>query len=136
MDEKKYSSLLRLLQITAWVLRFITKVRKEKAQTGELKPSEIKQAKILWIKSIQRTNLPDTFKGKVGVLNEKDYKNQLGIQFHKDGLLRCHGRMVNVELPLDAIYPILLPKKSHFARLLIKEYHQKLSHSGVSNTLS
>ena len=35
VDDKKYSSLLRLLRITAWLLRFITKVRKEKSQTRE-----------------------------------------------------------------------------------------------------
>ena len=130
VDEKKYSSLLRLLRIIEWVLRFITKVRKEKTQTGELKASEIKQVKILWIKSIQRTNFPDAFKGK------NDYKNQLEIHLHEDGRLRCHGRMVNAQLPLDAMYPILLPKRSHFTTLLIKEYHQKLFHSVVFHTLS
>ena len=136
MDEKKYSSLLRLLRITAWALRFIAKVKKEKSHTGELKASEIKEAKTLWIKFIQKTNFSDAFEDKIGVLKKKDYKNQLGILLHEDGLLRCHGRMVNAELPLEAIYPILLPKRSHFSTLLIKEYHQKLFHSGVSHTLA
>ena len=45
MDEKKYSSLLRLLRITAWLLRFVQKARKQKNQTGELKAIEIKEAK-------------------------------------------------------------------------------------------
>ena len=44
--------------------------------------------------------------------------------------------MIHAELPLEAIYPILLPKRSHFTSLLIKEYHQKLFHSGVSHTLA
>ena len=69
-------------------------------------------------------------------MNKRDYKNQLGIQLHEDGLLRCHGRMVHAELPPDAVYPILLPKRSHFTSLLIKKYHQKLFHSGVSHTLA
>ena len=38
--------------------------------------------------------------------------------------------------PPDAVYPILLPKRSHFTSLLIKEYHQELFHSGVSQTLA
>ena len=58
MDENKYSSLLR---ITAWLLRFVQKARKQKTQTGELKAIEIKEAKILWIKFIQKTNLPEAF---------------------------------------------------------------------------
>ena len=69
-------------------------------------------------------------------MNKKDYKNQLGIQLHEDGLLRRHGRMVRAELPPDAVYSILLPKRSHFTSLLIKEYHQKLFVSGVSHTLA
>ena len=97
---------------------------------------EIKEAKILWIKFIQKANFPGAFKTISGTVNKKDCKNQLGIQLHDDGLLRCHGRMVHAVIPDDVIYPILLPKKSHFTSLLIKEYHQKLFHSGVSHTLA
>ena len=43
MDEKKYSSLLRLLRITAWLLRFLQKARKQKVQTRKLKAIEIKE---------------------------------------------------------------------------------------------
>ena len=136
MDEKKYSSLLRLLRITAWLLRFVQKARKQKTQTGELKAIETKEAKILWIKSIQKTYFPEAFNSTNRTVSKKDYKNQLGIQHHEDGLLHCHGRMIHAELPPDAVYPILLPKRSHFTSLLIKEYHQKLFHSGVSHTLA
>ena len=44
--------------------------------------------------------------------------------------------MIHTELPPDAVYPILPPKKGHFTSLLIKEYHQKLFHSSVSHTLA
>ena len=54
MDEKKYSSLLRLFRITAGLLRFVQKARKQKTQTGELKAIKIKEAKTLWIKFIQK----------------------------------------------------------------------------------
>ena len=95
MDEKKYSSHLRLFRITAWLLRFLQKTRKQKAQTGELKAIEIKEVKILWIKLIQKANFPGAFNTISGTVNKKDHKNQLGIQLHDDGLLRCHGRMVH-----------------------------------------
>ena len=131
MEDKKYSSLLRLLRIIAWLLRFVQKARKQKTQTGELKAIEIKEAKTLWIKFIQKTYFPEAFNSTNGTVS----KNQLGIQLHEDGLLHCHGRMIHAELPLDAVYPILLPKRSHFTSLLIKEYRQKVFHSGVSHTL-
>ena len=69
-------------------------------------------------------------------MSKKDYKNQLSIQLHEDGLLHCYARMILTELPPDAVYPVRLPKRSHFTSLLIKEYHQKLFHSGVSHTLA
>ena len=69
-------------------------------------------------------------------MTKKDYKNQLGIQLHEDGLLQCHARMILTELPPDAVYPIRLPKRSHLTSLFIKQYHQKLFHSGVSHTLA
>ena len=136
MDEKKYSSLLRLLRITAWLLRFVQKARKQKTQTGELKAIEIKEAKTLWIKFIQKTYFPEAFNSTNGTVSKKDYKSPLGIQVHEDGLLHCHGRMIHAELPPDAVYPISLPKRSHFTSLLIKEYHQKLFHSSVSHSLA
>ena len=102
----------------------------------KLKAIEIKEAKTLWIKFIQKTYFPEAFNSTNGTVSKKDYKNQLSIQLHEDGLLHCHGRMIHAELPPDAVYPILLPKRSHFTSLLIKEYHQKLFHSGVSHTLA
>ena len=126
MDGKKYSFLLRLLRITTWLLRFLQKARKQKVKTGELKTIEIKEAKILWIKFIQRANFPAAFNTTSENVNRKDHKNHLGIQFHDDVLLRCHGRMIHAEIPDDAMYPILLPKKRYFTSILIKEYHQKL----------
>ena len=44
--------------------------------------------------------------------------------------------MVHAELPPDAVYPILLPKRSYLTSLLVKEYHQKLFHFRVSHTLA
>ena len=44
--------------------------------------------------------------------------------------------MIHAELPPDAVYPILLPKRSHFTSLLIKKYQQKLFHSSVSHSLA
>ena len=79
---------------------------------------------------------PGAFNATSENVNKKYHKNQLGIQLYDDGLLRCYGRMIHAEIPDDAIYPILLPKKSYFTSILIKEYHQKPFHSGVSHTLA
>ena len=116
-------------------IKICSESSKTKTQTGELKAIEIKEEKILWIKFIQNTNLPEAFNSTNGTVNKEDNKNQLGIKLHEYGLLRCHGRMVHAELPPYAVYPILLPKRSHCTLLLIKKYHQ-IFHSGLSHTLA
>ena len=58
MDEKKYSSLLRLLRITAWLLRFVQKARKQKTQTGELKAIESRKQKLYGSSSSRRLASP------------------------------------------------------------------------------
>ena len=81
MDEKKYSSPLRLLRITAWLLRFLQKARKQNIQTGELKAIEIKEAKILWIKFIQRANFPGSLNTTSGTVNKRITKINLAFSF-------------------------------------------------------
>lgn len=49
-----------------------------------------------------------------GTVNKREYKNQLDIQLHEDGLLRCHGRMVHAELPPDAVSPIHYTTRNSF----------------------
>ena len=58
----------------AWLLRFVQKARKQKAQTGEIKAIKIKEAKILWIKFIQKTNFSKAFNTTNGTVNKKNYK--------------------------------------------------------------
>ncbi|XP_053403147.1 uncharacterized protein LOC128558271 [Mercenaria mercenaria] len=63
-------------------------------------------------------------------------KQQLGVFIDKNGLLRCRGRLENANISDAARYPILLPKKDHFTRLIIERAHKQQLHSGLSQTLS
>lgn len=77
MDENK------ILLPSSTFRRFIGKSRKEKAQTGEPKAIEIKKAKIIWIKLIQKTNFPEAFKDTSGVVKKRITKINLGFNFMK-----------------------------------------------------
>ena len=75
------------------------------------------------------------------IMSIKEYKRnqlkeQLGLKLDKEGLIRCHGRMIHAELSEDAVNPKLLPKDHHFTRLVIQDVHKKLYHAGVSHTLA
>ena len=67
VDTKKYSSLTRLLGISAYVLRFIGNLKaKLSGNTNhvvqELRATEVKQAEWYWIKTIQASSFEDEVK--------------------------------------------------------------------------
>ena len=74
-----------------------------------------------------------------GKLDERERSSstweQLGVFKDEDGVLRCKGRIKNSSLPYSGKFPILLPRKQHFTRLLIAQSHEnvklslKLGHS-------
>ena len=74
MDEKKYSSLPSSASSNCSMAIKISfqKARKQKTQTGELKAIEIKEAKTLWIKFIQKTYFPKAFNSTNGTVSKKD----------------------------------------------------------------
>ena len=58
IDIQNYNRLGKLLRVSAYVIRYVNnlkrKVKKEEVIAGHLKWNEIKDVKILWIKSVQR----------------------------------------------------------------------------------
>lgn len=53
------------------------------------------------------------------------------MQLDTNGLLRCHGRLDNVELTQAAKHPKLLPKNNHYTRLVVMDDHCKVLHAGT-----
>ena len=156
IDESKYSSLRRLLRVTAYCLKFIKRkiwnrcptevlnriVQKypnlnvfDTVRDNSVSFDDIKAAKLCWVFVIQRRNFADVFNAI-----EKGQKNglqkQLGLRVDKFNVIRCHGRFLNTDLSEDAKYPKLLPRQEYFTKLLIQEVHESLVHAGVSHTLS
>ena len=60
IDERKYSSLCKPFRITAYVLRFIDKVKNRDTRSGPLIAQELLKAKLLWELYIQQRNYADT----------------------------------------------------------------------------
>ena len=53
MDKLRYSSMTKLLRVTALVCRFINRLKRGKASNGPVQASEIEQVEKLWIAYIQ-----------------------------------------------------------------------------------
>ena len=148
IDINRYSSMKKLLRVTAYVLRFINKLRKlrqrerptnEPIVSGQLAAEEIKEAQSLWIRSVQQVSFPN----EISFVSSKNANssipilvNQFGLFLDGDYVLRCKGRLKNASLDLGSKNPILLPKKSRFVELLIREVHDKVKHGGIRDTLT
>ena len=127
---QSFSSLFKLFRITAFVYKFVEKL-KSKVKTikqvenkiekndpdtnlGIINAEDIHAVSNLWLQYIQRL-----FHSK----KYDDLKKNLNVFIDKNGIFRSRGRFDNSLLPslpsLQYRYPILLPTDSHLTVLMI-----------------
>ena len=58
-----------------------------------------------------------------------DNMQALGVKTDTDGMYRCYGRSTKE-------YPVYVPRDSELTEPLIRHYHQKCLHGGISMTMS
>ena len=131
IDVNNYSTLQRLVRVTAWIRRFVdnakASAKQEEKGAERLGVDELKCAESEWLKTVQSDlKKQDNFKQLV---------SELGIKEDRD-ILRCEGRLVNSDLESEARKPVVLPRQHRFTRLVVEECHQRVHHSGVRATLS
>ncbi|CAB3995911.1 PREDICTED: uncharacterized protein LOC106817579 [Paramuricea clavata] len=130
---KDYSSLGRLLRVTAVVLKFIkllkSRVKQEDPPTNsEVTSTDIELARVLWIKELQEEmKLNENF---------KSWNRDLGLFTDENGTVRCKGRLSNSNLPYSAKYPILLDTAHYLTTLIVRDCHERVMHGGVKATLT
>ena len=139
IDLSAYSSHSKLLDVTAYVLRFAHNTRQKLFKLkGPLTPSELSIANIQWVSSAQLQCFPE----EINSLRSKTHSSQpplvrqLRLYLDHTGLIRCGGRIHNTPLSESAKFPFLLPPKDPFTLLLIWHAHKQQHHAGVSMTLT
>ncbi|XP_045205909.2 uncharacterized protein LOC123558098 [Mercenaria mercenaria] len=135
IDCKRYSSLTKLLRVTALVTRFVKTLKKEKVNESYLSSEELKKAEKLWLSHVQHKHFSDVLES-IRENKGNNLKVQLGIYKDDDGLLRCKGRLENACLTESARFPLLLPRNDRFTEMVIEKEHKQMLHTGVSQTLS
>ena len=140
LDDNRFSSLKRLLRITAWVIRFASNCRsaRQDRQSGTLTAEELQAAERYWIKVTQQRVF---HKEMTDLQNHRDIERSSSIisltpQLSEGGLLRVTGRLHNADIADDAKYPLILPQKSHFTELVIQDTHERLRHAGINHVLA
>ena len=139
----RFSNLNFLLRVTARVFRFIKNLRcrstnQEQLNTSsELGPEDLDKAEHHWIRYIQSLSFKQELQYLQGDHSHAApiYVQQFGLFMDERSLLRCKGRINNSDLHLEQKNPILLPSKHAYIDLMIKEFHHRVRHSGINDTL-
>jgi len=125
----KFSSYIRLVRVTAWMLRFAHNTKHSKRRWSKLLSlQEIREAEKACCMVVQHAHF-----GKNSDDPSRPIPKELKpLSPFKDehGLLRVGGRLKNAPVPAASKHPILLPPKVHLSRLIVRHYHQSTLHPG------
>ncbi|XP_029665914.1 uncharacterized protein LOC115237167 [Formica exsecta] len=141
----QYSTLHRLLRVTAWcrrwrcrpLVRLAPEERANPAAPRVLRASEVEEARLTWIRAVQAVNFKEEL-AAIAKGNSPPTRSTLTpLTPFRDTqrILRVGGRIKHSLLSFDAKHPIILPGRSTFTRLVIEACHRRTLHGGVQLTL-
>ncbi|KAL9955907.1 hypothetical protein ACROYT_G037306 [Oculina patagonica] len=125
IDIGRFSNVTKLFRVTAYVIKFINKLKNRTLENWrekfeDLTTAELKNAKNLWLQSVQASS----FANELAFLTRKDPKltpptrvSQFGLFLDDDGIIKCKGRITNAPLSVSTKTAILLPPKHAFTNL-------------------
>ncbi|KMQ82760.1 integrase core domain protein [Lasius niger] len=130
----RYSSLHRLLRISAWCRRWL---RPRHARGCTLTVEELQDAEEMWIRISQACGYPEELAtlSSNRELPRRSSLLKLSPFIDGKGILRVGGRLRNASLSYDEKHPAILPSESYLTRLIIEASHRRTLHGGVQSTL-
>ncbi|XP_045493460.1 uncharacterized protein LOC123692730 [Colias croceus] len=130
----RFSSLRRLLRVTALCKRLIKRMRKKEVEDQKdwITSFEIRESLKICVKRCQEKHfgeeLADLRNKKE--INKKSKLVSLNPIVDEDGILRVGGRLQQAILSDERKHPIILPRKSQFTTLIIADAHERTFHGG------
>lgn len=102
--------------------------------TERRKVKDTKATESFVLSTVQRETYPEEVKclQQGRQLPKSSTLLSLSPYLDKDGLLRVGGRLAKAgeTLGTAAVHPVILPKKHHVSRLLVRHFHEKVKHQG------
>ncbi|XP_017465319.1 PREDICTED: uncharacterized protein LOC108358465 [Rhagoletis zephyria] len=135
----KFSSFLKLLRVTSWVLRFNFNARNRIRRSGELKAFEITDSEVFVCCRVQEEVFPNELEELLSKqkVSKSSPLYQLTPFLDIDGLIKVNGRIDAAYcLPLSARRPIIMPQRHHVTSLLVSYWHKKLHHQNDCLTIN
>ncbi|XP_064646215.1 uncharacterized protein LOC135499401 [Lineus longissimus] len=139
IDCHRYSSMSRLVRVTAWVLRFVHVLKtRQKPSYPVLELRELDRAEQYWIRQVQQETLSPVIKSLRSDKPCTSGNLKPLLPFLDDeGFVRVGGRLQNSDLPFHVRHPYLVPRQSHVAQLLVRRVHCNGRHArGVNASLA
>jgi len=141
IELSKYSSLPKLLAVTAYTLRFTNNLCRSQAKLkGPLTAEELSSAQIRWIQACQELAYPSPLAGVKSQCVRPEKRpplvRQLRLFVDDKGLLWRGGRILNAPLSELARFPYLLPQNNPLTTLIVYHVHALIFHAGISSTLT
>ncbi|CDQ97861.1 unnamed protein product [Oncorhynchus mykiss] len=136
LELERYSKLKRVFRVTAWIKRFIANARTTIKMQGELTADELFDAEKYWIKVTQQQSFGQEIKlPKAGKSLNNDCKiRELKPFLDEHELLSVGGRLQQSNFTFREQHPWVLPNKYRYSEMLIQYHHEKVMHSGASDT--
>ena len=149
VDMSRYSTYEKLINVTAYVFKAIDKLKcwfLHKQQPTNSNVNYTRKAQLVWIKSVQMTFFREFFTlasdlkkpstSSVSSVTRNQF-TKMNVFLDGDlGILRCKSRTSDALQEFNSSNPILLATESNFVTLLVKSTHQRLMHSGISQTVA
>ena len=139
----KYSSLSRLLRVTATCLRFAKNCQnkvspRSQASTHLLSKDDINRAYTVLIRHVQKTAFADEYQALLSGddLPKNSSLANLNPFLDLKKVLRVGGRLKNASIPYTAKHQAILPSKHHLSDLFIRDEHLKSAHAGAEYVLA
>ncbi|XP_071057602.1 uncharacterized protein [Onthophagus taurus] len=134
----RYSSLRRLLRITAWCMRIFKRNNLYSHVSDVLSPAEINNALMFWVRESQQLQFSEeiTLLSSKRVIPKSSSLFRLSPFIDGNGFLRITGRLKFANLEYDEKHPIIILKLSVITSLIIDHHHKSTLHGGTQFTLS
>ncbi|CAL8136776.1 unnamed protein product [Orchesella dallaii] len=134
----RYSNLVKLQRVTAYILRFYKAVKSKSKMTGSLSTVELSCAHDVLVKLVQQQHFGKEISVlKLGqVVSATSPLRSLYPFIDQQGIMRVGGRLNKADLPEGRKHQIILPRNSNFITILINHVHHEHLHSGFQLTWS
>ncbi len=132
MDMFPFSTLSKLVRVTAWCFRWLLIYRKRAKPLKYLTCREWSEALNFWIKVAQNDHFHediDRLKSGDGLLSRSRLLSLSPFVDKENGLLQVGGRLGHSQLPYKKRHPVLMPKKHKLTWMIVVFEHRMNLHA-------